>query len=83
MSVEPITPEKALRLRRDVIPDVVIETVNEILVEKIESTGRACFTKTDLILRLVGKGVPSKDILEDTWLAFSHVFGKAGWMLRK
>ena len=80
MAVKPITPIEAIDRKN--VPDGVIESFNELIIEKI-SQGTAEILQEDIIERIISKGLATKenrkDILTKRWLDVENIYKKEGW----
>lgn len=80
MTVKPITPQ-SLKTGGNV-PDVVIETVNEMLTKEYARTSSHHITLSqDDIVKLICQktGVDRHMIFDEGWLNFEDIFRAAGW----
>ena len=81
MAVEPIKPSQVVKKKKDVIPDYVIESFNELIVKHFD--GSSSIIKQDevvsLILSKMPEGSKQQDIFNNKWLNVEDVFRKAGW----
>ena len=72
----PITPKEVASL--NIIPSVVIDVVNELLVEAdIEFGGSRIVLKEDIILRYLGK--TKETTFRRVWFNFETYYMDAGW----
>ena len=72
MSVKPISPNEI----KKVIPDFVIEAVNELIAEKVNSQNHATVLQKHIVDRVKSKTDQDFDY---AWLDFENVFRDAGW----
>lgn len=78
--MKPITPDEARQQKLTRIPDEVIISVNELIVEKLTSSNYASFTQDELINRIISKSKLSRDeIFNKHYLDFEPIYQKAGW----
>ena len=86
--IRAITPSEArkAKAKAKVIPEFVLETVNELIVKKLGKSIFVSFTQEELINALFSKkGIPSTDvsfriqIFEEHWLDFEAIYEDAGW----
>ncbi len=77
--VEPIKPSDIAEQKKLHIPDVVIETFNEMIVENIDNYGRAVIKQKDVVAKLVSEGLVEKDIFDKHYLNIESIFSEAGW----
>ena len=82
--IRAITPSEARATK--VIPEFVLETVNELIVKKLGKSNSVSFTQEELINALFSKkGIPSTNtsfrqrIFENHWLDFESIYEEAGW----
>ena len=71
MKVKPITPDEVVHE----IPDVIIETVNQLIKEKWNGY-KAHILQDDILERV---NIPRDEIFEKNWLDFEHIYREAGW----
>lgn len=83
--VKPISPEEVATLKTKIIPEEVIEAVNELIASRF-SNGYANFTQKDLVALIKkkfkehGKEAPSdKLIMDEHWLDFEDIYREEGW----
>jgi hypothetical protein len=81
MAVNPISPQEALDLKITDIPDVVIETVNKMLIEKMTKSGHIVLLQKDICDRIcaASPGMTKSVIYANNWLDFEPFYEKAGW----
>ena len=80
---QPLTPEQIKKVEGDSIPSVVIESVNELLLEKVRN-GRTTLLQNevvDRILKKAGNEITKKMLFDKGWLDFEPVFRRAGWVV--
>ena len=82
--IRAITPSEARATK--VIPEFVLETVNELIVKKLGKSNSVSFTQEELIKLLYSKkGIPladdsfRKQIFEEHWLDLESIYEEAGW----
>lgn len=73
-----ISPNEAKGFKKDVIPQVVFDTVNELLVRELYNK-RATIKQPELVALLVSKGLSRDEIFKNHWLDFEVVYGTQGW----
>lgn len=80
MAIKPFTPDEVANQALDLIPDFVIEVVNNLLVNKYRA-GRATIYQLDVVdqLRATHKGLTKEDIYTRRYLDFEPIFRKHGW----
>lgn len=78
---EPITPKQFKEAYGSGIPDVVIETVNELLLSKCRFEGqkRVCLKQNEVVDALVAKGIERNSIFDKKMLDFEPLFRSKGW----
>lgn len=83
MAVKPITPQEALDMKITSIPDVVIETVNAMLAEKMTKSGHITLLQKDIVERicLADKTLHKGLIYDRGWLDFEPFYEAAGWKI--
>ena len=81
--IRAITPAQALKSK--VIPEFVLETVNDLIVKKLGKSSTFTFTQDELIKLLIAKQ-PGSDatglrqiIFDNHWLDFEANYREAGW----
>lgn len=81
MAVQPISPQGALDLKITNIPDVVIQTVNNMLAEKMTRNPHIVLRQCDVIARIIagGTGISKNELYANGWLDFEPFYEKAGW----
>lgn len=78
--MKPITPKDANTKRLELIPDVVFEAVNELIVEQIGSSQSVTLTQTEVVNRILSKSDISRNVIFDKhYLDFEEVYTDAGW----
>ena len=84
MSVKPIRPSEVASKKSQVVPGMVIEAFNELIV-KYYTGGESLFQQDDverLILakfRSMGTPIFVTDIYDQNWLNVDELFRNAGW----
>lgn len=81
MAVQPISPQEALDLKITSIPDVVIETVNQMIAEKMTKRPHIVLLQKDICDRIcaASPGLHNSEIYAKGWLDFEPFYEKAGW----
>jgi hypothetical protein len=88
MTIKPITPKEAKKQKVANIPAEVILAVNQLITEKLGSTGTCIFTQTDIVERILAlfKNADShcsRDMIFDNkWLDFEPLFEAVGWNIK-
>lgn len=83
MSATPISPIIASKRKVDSIPSFVIDSVNELIIEKGRKSKKyfeATVYQKDIVARIMSKeNVLANYIYDNNWLDFEDIFRKAGW----
>lgn len=84
MAVQPISPQEALDSKITSIPDVVIETVNRMLAEKMTRGGYINLLQKDIVERIcaASPGLHRSEVFNKGWLDFEPFYEKAGWKVQ-
>ena len=79
--MKPITPKEFQDTYGNGIPDIVIETVNDLIKSKSTYENRNRFTlgQTEVVDALVAKGVDRATIFKENMLDFEPIYRKMGW----
>jgi len=79
--VKPITPDQAIEKHVKSIPDFVIESVNELISEKLSTETRyATILQKDIVERIISKSdVDKSEIFRNHWLDIEEIYRNAGW----
>lgn len=78
--MKPITPDEARQQKLTRIPDEVIESVNELIIEKLNSSNFASFTQDELINRILTKSDLTRDeLFKKNYLDVEPIYQNAGW----
>lgn len=85
--VKPITPKQVKQKRKQIIPNEVIESINELLVTGSISSdihgeqGILVLQKdiVSLVLTKTNNEVTEFKLLENNWLDIDEIFAKYGW----
>lgn len=79
--MKPITPEEFKKAYGSKVPEIVIETVNQLLQEASSYEDKKyIYLKQDKVVdALVAKGIDRQTIFRDHYLDFEPEFRKAGW----
>ncbi len=79
MSVKPITPSQAEKLKSSSIPDAVIEAFNELIAEKLNGR-HATVMQKEAVRRIKTKmKVTNDELFYNGWMDVEPIFRKAGW----
>jgi hypothetical protein len=84
MAVQPISPSEAIERKITMIPDFVIETVNEMLAEQATKNPYIVLRQDEIIKRImarVGHQITKGELYEKKWLDFEPLYEKAGWKI--
>ncbi len=78
--MKPIKPSEVKEKKQSSIPDSIIESVNEMIVEKWDGS-QACFYQDDLIKKILKKDITlnKNKIFDNGFLDFESLFRKEGW----
>lgn len=80
MSVKPITPAEAEKLKTDSIPDIVIECFNELIAKNMSLDGESTVLQKDVVSLIVGKSnYSSSDLYRNKYLDVEKYYRSAGW----
>ena len=79
--MKPIAPQEFLDHYGSKIPDKVIETVNELLLQSCKQEGmtRIVLNQTQVVEALLEKGFDRSEIFSKKYLDFEPTFRQAGW----
>lgn len=75
----PITPDEVGPRKRDEIPAMVFSVFNDLIVENMDSTGRAKITLDLVLSRLATAGVDTSEAFSKHWLDVEPFYREAGW----
>ncbi len=75
---QPIRPDEVSGKHQSTIPNIVIETFNEMIVKNF-SGGGARIIQDDILAVLASKGLSSADIFNNRWLDVEDLYRKNGW----
>lgn len=84
MSVErikPVRPQEVLDLKKQQIPDAVIEAFNELIANDFKSDSSTVMQK-DVVKLLKVKGINVNEAFDKGWLDVEGIYIKAGWNVR-
>lgn len=78
--IEPIKPNDVIDEKLKSIPPEVIESFNEIIVEKFNGT-ESTFKQDDVITKILNKltNINKSDIFNKHWLDVEEIYRKIGW----
>jgi hypothetical protein len=80
----PVTPQEALNLKKENIPDYVFTAFNELISENL-SNGRAKVEQPNVVARILQKAaignieITRSEIFSKGWLDVEGIYRKAGW----
>ena len=78
--MKPLTPEEAKELKIFSIPNEVISVFNDLLVEKLNTDGRATIYQDEALERIIQKtGVDRSTVFHKKWLDIESTYQAAGW----
>ena len=83
--VNPISPKVAIERKIVSIPDEVIESFNELISEKLNSSGCATFKQDDIVERIMtkfnlkNKMMTRSKLFDNKWLDIENLFTQHGW----
>ena len=78
MAVAPIKPADVVEKKSVVIPDVVMDTFNDLIARNF-ADGEARFEQEEVVKALVAKGHTREEIFANHWLDVEGVYRSAGW----
>jgi hypothetical protein len=76
--MKPLSPAEAQKAFNKNLPDFVIESVNELIVATLDSSGRASFTFEELEQKIKSKK-PDDQPWTRKWLDIEETFREHGW----
>ncbi len=77
-----LSPQEVLERKQDTTPELVLETVNRLLTEKITVDGRARIKQDEIMAILVEGGLNRREIFDKHWLDFEDRYRAAGWEVK-
>ena len=82
MSVKPISPKDVTDNLDKVIPEKIIEAVNN-LIKKDFRKHSVTIMQEDILkeIKRLDKGLTEKKVIDNNWLDFEPIFKKAGWIV--
>jgi hypothetical protein len=75
---KPITPADAENKSNLLIPEFVIQVVNDLIIKNYKNRS-ARISQEEIVIAIVEKGHVRKRIFSEGWLDFESVYQKAGW----
>lgn len=76
--IMPIKSDEMVERQVELIPDIVIETFNELITQN-GSSGRATVLQKDVVERLEEAGINRADIFDQHMLDVEDIYRQAGW----
>lgn len=76
--VEPITPQAAKNKQSTVIPEIVIEVVNKLLIQNYNNS-RITISQADIITAVCALMNIESNAFNLKWLNFENYYGQYGW----
>lgn len=78
--INPITPEEA-RKCRPLIPDFVLQVVNELISEKARNNKKITIKQNEIVNKIIARhsDMTKKEIFDSNWLDFEDIYRDAGW----
>lgn len=76
--MKPISPSDVVAAKKEKIPEVVIETFNDLIAQNFLD-GVSSFKQKAVVLFLVEKGLNRQEIYDKHWLDIEDVYREAGW----
>lgn len=79
--VQPISPDKIIENLDDIIPEYVIESVNELLKKKFRDIDDTIYIKQDELIKLIldKSSIKREEIFDNHYLDFEALYEKYGW----
>lgn len=83
--VKPISPDEAMFSKQDVIPEVVLEVVNQLLKERYNGRDSVRILRRDVLdealarMRADGVSVTKDEFFKRHWLDFEQAYRNVGW----
>ena len=76
--VRPIRPEEIAGEKVKSLPDEVLSSFNELLIQN-DRGGRTIVKQDDVIAIMVNKGLDQDQIFKNGWLDVEDIYRKEGW----
>ena len=73
-----ITPREACNNKDSVIPEVVIEVINKLIVVNLRDN-EATIGQDEIVKALVKRGLSRNEIFDEGWLDIEPIYKKVGW----
>lgn len=79
MEIKPLSKEEVKRLKT--IPDIIIKTVNELLIKNYRNNGKAIILQSEIvdIVSADPNGISRTDIFDNNYLDFEDLYRAMGW----
>lgn len=77
-SIKPVNPNEAIQLKKEVIPQEVIEAFNELIAQNFDGY-EAVIKQKDVVELMVEKGLSRGEIFRRNWLDIEPIYELAGW----
>lgn len=84
--IKPVSPDEVVTLKARLLPDYVIEGVNECIAENYLG-GKAHFTQNDVIAKILSKaavagiGITRQQLFGNKYLDFEDIYRQNGWQV--
>lgn len=82
MSAKPLSPSEIENDMGNIIPEIIINAVNNLLKKEYRNGEHVILRQDDIIAevrKLSGDTLSSDEIYENKWLDFEPLFNKSGW----
>ena len=73
-----ISPEQCTAGKQEIIPDVVFDAFNELIVRNLRENAARVY-QDDIVSLIVSKGIPRQEIFDKNFLDIEDVYREAGW----
>lgn len=82
--IKPIKPEEIVQNLDKLIPSVVIESVNELLMKKFRNTGSVKILQKEIIELVISKdnSLTRTKIYDDKMMDFEELYRQNGWVVK-
>lgn len=79
--IKPVSPTDIVKNLEFIIPPVVIEAVNNLLIKKFRGDGRVILLQKDIVaeIKRLDSTMTSEALFENHWMDFEDVYRKNGW----
>lgn len=78
MRPRPLAPHEVVEAKKELIPDVVIETFNTLLAER-GMDGHVTIYQDEVVAQLEALGLQRREIYDRHWLDVEPLYREAGW----